>query len=48
VEKEPLYTAGGNINKCSHYDKLYGDALVIFDQGNFRRKSLFGLMVPEA
>ena len=26
-KKEPSYTAGGNVNWCSHYGKQYGGSL---------------------
>jgi len=26
LKREPSYTAGGNINWCSHYGEQYGDA----------------------
>ena len=27
VKREPSYTVGGNVNWCSHYEKLYGASL---------------------
>ena len=26
-KREPSYTVGGNVNRCSHYDKQYGGSI---------------------